>query len=220
MTIYFLFRGDGPLTMTLQARQSYPLQVTPRQDAILHRRLLEAWWQEYAAGRRPLQPKPEYPPLVENYLMSMLGRRLNLRLPRKEQTDSAYAQLEHEAGVMLETEGILLSLEQDRSLGMTNLALPADQPLPAPLDPPPLDVPEPDAKVAVEPIAMHVPAECFYVRFGSFSNFLWLQDTLDTWGGDLQNLLAQRGLDYGRSKHMQDQLILIKRNSRGCWAKR
>ena len=91
---------------------------------------------------------------------------------------------------------------------MTNLALPADQPLPAPLDPPPLDVPEPDAKVAVEPIALHVPAECFYVRFGSFSNFLWLQDTLDTWGGDLQNLLAQRGLDYERSKHMQDQLIL------------
>ena len=115
VTIYFLFRGDGPLTMTLQARQSYPLQVTPRQDAILHRRLLEAWWQEYAAGRRPLQPKPEYPPLVENYLMSMLGRRLNLRLPKKEQTDSAYAQLEHEAGVMLETEGILLSLEQDRA---------------------------------------------------------------------------------------------------------
>ena len=109
MTIYFLFRGDGPLEMTLQARQPYSLQATPRQNAVLHRRLLEAWWQEYTAGRRPLQPKPEYPPLVENYLMSMLGRRLNLRLPKKEQTDSAYAQLEHELGVMLETEGILLS---------------------------------------------------------------------------------------------------------------
>ena len=91
---------------------------------------------------------------------------------------------------------------------MTNFALPADQPLPEPVDPPPLAVPEPDAKVKIEPIAMHVPAECFYVRFGSFSNFLWMQDTMDTWGGDLQNLVAQRGLDYGRDERMQDQLIL------------
>ena len=83
---------------------------------------------------------------------------------------------------MLETESILTALEQDRILGMTNLGLPADQPLPEPVDPPPLAVPEPDAKVKVEPIALHVPAECFYVRFGSFSNFLWMQDTLDTLG--------------------------------------
>ncbi len=33
-------------------------------------------------------------------------------------------------------------------------------------------------------MAMRVPAECFYVRFGSFANFLWLQDTLAKWGGD------------------------------------
>ncbi len=31
---------------------------------------------------------------------------------------------------------------------------------------------------------------------------------MDTWGGDLQNLVAQRGLDYGRDERMQDQLIL------------
>jgi hypothetical protein len=197
------------LALTLQARQPYPLQVTPRQDPVMHRLLLDAWWQEYTVGRRrPLAPKPDYPPQVENYLMSMLGRRLNLRLPQDKQIDSPYARLEQELGVMLETEGILLGMEQDRVLGMTNLGLPADQPLPAALDPPPLEVPESDAKVAVEPLAMHVPAECFYVRFGSFSNFLWIQDTLDTWGGDMQNLVAQRGLDYGRNRHMQDQLIL------------
>ena len=109
---------------------------------------------------------------------------------------------------MLETESILTALEQDRILGMTNMALPADQPLPEAVDPPPLVVPEPDAKVKVEPIALHVPAECFYVRFGSYSNFLWMQDTLERWGGDLQNLVAQRGLDYGRDERMQDQLIL------------
>jgi hypothetical protein len=207
-TIYFLFRGDGPLEVTLQAARPIPLQVAPRHDAAVHRLWLDAWWREYTAPPRLLARKPEYPPLLENYLASTLARRLNLRLPQEKQTESAYTHLEHEAGAMLETESILTALEQDRILGMTNLALPADQPLPEPVDPPPLVVPEPDAHVKVEPIALHVPAECFYVRFGSYSNFLWMQDTLDRWGGDLQNLLSQRGLDYGRDERMQDQLIL------------
>ncbi len=48
-TIYFLFRGDGPLALALQARTPFPLQVVPRHDAALHRQWLEAWWREYAA---------------------------------------------------------------------------------------------------------------------------------------------------------------------------
>ena len=55
---------------------------------------------------------------------------------------------------------------------------------------------------------MRVPAECFYVRFGSFGNFLWLQDTLAKWGGDAQNLIALRGLDRGMNGHMEKQLVL------------
>ena len=209
-TVFFLFRGDSPLALVLQARTPFPLQVVPRHNAALHGQWLDAWWREYSAPPPLLlvRKKADYPPLLENYLATTLARRLNLRLPEEKQEASAYARLEHEAGVMLETESILLALEQNRILGMTNFALPADQPLPGPVDPPPLAVPEPDANVKIEPIAMHVPAECFYVRFGSFSNFLWMQDTMDTWGGDLQNLVARRGLDYGRDERMQDQLIL------------
>ena len=55
---------------------------------------------------------------------------------------------------------------------------------------------------------MRVPAECFYVRFGSFANFLWLQDTLEKWGGDAQNLVALRGLDHDMSGRIERQLIL------------
>ena len=69
-------------------------------------------------------------------------------------------------------------------------------------------MPEPAADVKIEPIAMRVPAECFYVRFGSFANFLWLQDTLAKWGGDAQNLIALRGLDRGMSGRMEKQLVL------------
>ena len=207
-TIYFLFRGDGPLSLTLQAKASYPLSATPRRNEALRRIWLDEWWREYVPHRRLFEPKPDYPPLVENYLATTLAKRLNLPLPKEKQTESAYTMLEHEAGAMLETESIPIALEQDRILGLTNLGLAADQPLPEPINPPPLQVPEPDAKVAVEPIAMHVPADWFYVRFGSFANFLWLQDTLDTWNGDLQNLFSQRGLDYGRNERLQEQLIL------------
>ena len=209
-TVFFLFRGDSPLSLVLQARTPFPLRVVPQRDAVLHGQWLDDWWREYSAAPPLLlvRKKADYPPLLENYLATTLARRLNLRLPEEKQADSAYVRLEHEAGVMLETESILLGLEQNRILGMTNFSLPADQPLPEPVDPPPLAVPEPDAKVKIEPIAMHVPAECFYVRFGSFGNFLWMQDTMETWGGDLQNLVARRGLDYGRDERMQDQLIL------------
>ena len=75
-------------------------------------------------------------------------------------------------------------------MGLNNLALPADRPLPESPATPLLEVPESADDVQVEPIAMHVPPECFYVRFGSFANFLWLQDTLAKWGGDCQNLIA------------------------------
>ena len=37
-TMYFLFRGDAPLSMTLDARRSYALQAVPRRDPMLHRR--------------------------------------------------------------------------------------------------------------------------------------------------------------------------------------
>ena len=101
-------------------------------------------------------------------------------------------------------------------LGLTNAALPADQPLPPAPDVAPLEFPEPppapdgkpNPEPKIEPIARHVPAEFFYIRFGSFENFLWFQDTLDTWGGDLQNLVAMRGLNDQKNQRIQNQLVL------------
>ena len=93
------------------------------------------------------------------------------------------------------SEGVRTAIERDRVLGLSTAALPANQPLPPAADLAPLAFPQeppgPDGKPAqepkIEPIARHVPAEFFYIRFGSFDNFLWFQDRLDTWGGDLQN---------------------------------
>ncbi len=208
MTVYFLFRGEGPLELTLAAAGGMPVTVAPRDDPAAHRRLLRLWWKHYAAPPSLLAPEPDYPPVVDTYLTTMLARRLNLRLPEEKQTFLAYEELRKELGFNLGTESVRMAMMQDRILGLNNLALPADRPMPEPIERPPLRVPAAAAEVEVEPIAMHVPAECFYVRFGSFDNFLWLQDTLARWGGDAKNLIALRGLDRDLSGRMERQLVL------------
>ena len=207
-TLYFLFRGDEPLDLSLEARAAIPLKVVPTHSPVAHRRLLQLWWQQYAKPAGLLAPKPDFPPVVENYLTSNLARRLNLRLPTEKQTASPYEELRRELGLNLGTESVRMAMQQDRILGLNNLNQPADQSLPAAFTPPALQMPDPAADVKVEPIAMRVPAECFYVHFGSFDNFLWTQDTLARWGGDCQNLIALRGLDRGMSGRMEKQLVL------------
>ena len=215
-TLYFLFRGREPLDLTIQAGRPIPLVVQPRNIPAAHRRLLLAWWRDYAAPRRLLQQKPDFPPQVETYLVNTLARRLNLVLPRERQEESGYRRFERELGALTGSEGLRTAIEQDRALGLTNAAIPADQPLPPAPDVVPLTFPEPqpgpegkpNPGPKIEPIARHVPAEFFYIRFGSFENFLWFQDTLDTWGGDLQNLVAMRGLNDQKNQRIQDQLVL------------
>lgn len=208
ITIYFLFRGDGPLELTIRGRTARTVTLTPRRDPVANRRLLESWWQQYTAPPKLLQGRPDYPPLVDNYLKSMLARRLSLKLPGKEQTESWQDRLAEEVGLMLGTESIRLAMQQDRILGLNHLDQAADRPLPAPIVPAAVELPPPPKDVEIEPIAWRVPAECFYVRFGSFGNFLWMQDTMARWRGDLQNLLATRGLDYGENQRIQRQLVL------------
>jgi hypothetical protein len=220
-TIYFLFRGTERLEVSLQLRKVVKLNIVPGSTAMLrpsrrfrrvvsgtHSELLLLWWQQHAKSPRLLEPTPDYPPLVDTYLTATLARRLNLRLPDAKQMPSAEASLRREIGFNLGTESLRMAMMQDRVLGLNNLDEPADQPLPKAVDPPELIVPEPAADVKVEPIAMRVPAEWFYLRFGSFANFLWLQDTLAKWGGDAQNLIALRGLDLEMSNRIERQLVL------------
>ena len=207
-TAYFLFVGDGPLQLTLHAKGLHTVTVTPRNVPRLHRKTLEAWWEQYSAPPGLLEPKADYPPLVENYLRATLARRLDFRLPKQQQRSSPRELFTKELGLFFGSESILLAIEQDRLLGLHNLGLPADQPLPNPINPPALELPPVPSDVPVEPIATRVPQECYYIRFGSFNNFLWLQDTLALWGGDAYNLIGVRGLDYSLNDKVQTQLAL------------
>jgi len=225
LQVFFLFTGDEPLEMTLDAARPIRLRVVPGMDPRVHDRLLQAWWSIYAADKSSglFKKKPAYPPLIENYLTSTLARRLMLKLPPKKQTPPWRVELEQYLGIALGTESIRMGMIQDRILGLNNLDLPADQPLPEPLPLPegaPFpgelagggaasgDQPGADEPVEIEPLATRVPAECFYIRWGRYSNLLWFQDTLAKWGGDLQNLIAVRGLDQGMGDVIERQLVL------------
>ena len=202
--ILFLFQGEGPLEVTLQTAGADSFVVRPRTDSRTYGRLFRAWWREYAARPGFIEKTVDCPPVVDNYLETMLASRLNLPLPEPEEDDSWQDDL---LGLAQGSEPIRLRMQRDRFLTRTGLDEEADRPLPEPVTGGELPFPTP-ADVKIEPLAMHVPEEFLYIRFGSFANFLWLQDTLEKWGPDAQNLIALRGLDYEMARRIEEQLVL------------
>jgi hypothetical protein len=207
-TLYFLFRGDQPLELLLRTKAADAFVTVPAVAPLGIQPQLLAWWRAYTAQPGLLQKKPDYPPVVESYLQSMLARRLDLPPPAPRPGGSWEETFEHQIALTLGTEVARLAIEQQRMLGPAAPAEPANLPLPPPIVPPDLPIPDAPPGVQVEPLAMRVPAVCLYVRFGSFTNFLWFQDTLARWNGDLSNLVAVRGLDQGLSKRMQREIVL------------
>jgi len=206
-TFYFLFRGDAPLEIELLTRQPMRLMLRPQSDPRRFNRLLAAWWREYAQPPGLFESKPDYPPLVAQYLRLMLAQRLGLRPPQPS-SESWEVWFRKQLGLTLSSEPIRLKMMETRFFDPTALSGPADHALPDPWDNTPGSPPQVPADVQIEPIASHVPTECLYVRFGNFRNFLWLQDTLARWGGDIQNLVALRSLNYEMNQRMEQQLVL------------
>jgi hypothetical protein len=200
----FLFQGDGPLELTVYTPAGQPIRISPRRDAQGHERLLRAWWGDFAVAADGRDVPKEFPPIVEEYLTDTLASRLRLAVP--ERAAPAGGLFQSQFNLLLGTESARQEMSRSILLGQqaqeqATEVLPEELPLPKPelLDPPQADV---------EPIAMHVPVECLYVRFGSFPNFLWLRHRTDEWGGQLRDVISERGMDYGMNERMQRQLGL------------
>ena len=58
----------------------------------------------------------------------------------------------------------------------------------------------------VEPIATKVPPDCFYIRYGSFQNYLWFQDLADEHGGDITRMITLRGIVNDGAERLETQL--------------
>lgn len=209
-TIYFLFRGEGPLELFITGRQQFHITLVPRDDPLRHEHLLDVWWRQYSGPVRLLELGAEQTKTlspVENFLQSTLARRLDLRLPERQQTEDPREMLKQQLGLLTGSESVRLAMAQNRLLMLHEWHLPAQEPLPQREAPPPLELPGVPEDVPIEPIALRVPPECYYVRFGSFANFLWLQDRLRTFGS-LGDLLAARGQDYDLAARIERQIAL------------
>ncbi len=208
-TFYFLFTGRQPLTLTLGTVPPRSWQVVPRVDPDAHHTALDLWWETFRA--RPsgiFKKKPDYPPYVINYLEGLLARRLMLPIPEQGASGSWRTELEQKIGLFVGTERVLADAVRTRMVGERGLEEKAEFPLPRATRWTPLELPEVADDVKVEPIAMRVPEESLYIRFGSFANFLWFQDTLHEWGGDMRNLVALRGVDDEVSKRIEEELVI------------
>ena len=202
--VYFLFQGDEPLDLTLHTPGAQRARVRPVADERRHQRLLRMWWQNYTKAAKRRLDRDQYPPMLDAYLTSMLAHRLRLSPPKSTDDADPFEQtLAMLMGSESTTNRVLAdAFSQPSARGKATLPLPPNPPARAAIPGPPTK------EVAIEAIANHVPAECFYVRFGNYSNFLWVQALLNDWGGDLRSMIAARAVNVDQSARIERQLVL------------
>ncbi len=209
VSIYFLFRGDQPFDLSAFTPYEQGVRVRPIANASAHRRLLNQWWEQYTKRYQGLLADGSYPPVAENFLIASLSRRLALPIPeprrglfafQSEQPDPFEYLLVNEAHV-LRVDRNMLAKRADESSAPVELPEPIRWPETG-------DVEDALDEVPIEDLAKHVPEECFYVRFGTFSNYLWFRDLNKKWQGDLGNMIRRRGIVRGANLRIQQQLSL------------
>lgn len=216
MTVHFLFRGDEPLKLTLFTPNKLEFTLTPRvENERVYSRLQERWWRDYQAVAQKQIDEGTHPPLVQSYLQTMLSRRLNLPLrdevgllgrpkPMEAAAPSTYDSLQ----LLLGLEEMRLKTVRDSMIGRGDYGQPLASALPEGMAWPPAELPPLAGEVPAETIAAHVPPEYFYIRFGTFRNYLWLSDLMQEYGGDLGSMVTMRSYVAPLNKRIQDQLGL------------
>ena len=227
VTVTALFRDTGPLKIQLHGDIEQRIQVTPidpardniasGQPAGQHAVLLGHWWQSYNAQVQRARSGGDHPMLMHDYLSAMLAHRFQLPWPvaaldPEQAKAEAKAANNSKLAEPLSTLALLSAIEplRDEILQQT-LTKPtheavANLPLPPTPAWSPTVLPPVPAEIPTEALATHVPPECFYLRFGSFSNYLWFQDLSARSGGDLAQIVLVRGFNYETSRRMERML--------------
>ncbi len=206
-SIWFLFRGDTPLQLTLHGSGAVPVnvQVTFARRARQYNRFVRQWWEAFNAATNEQIEAGDYPSVFEVYLKSLVGRRMGQAVTPQNQKkkDPLTATFE----LMFDVEALRA---ENIETSMLNGILPsvANQPIPQPISWTPLLIDNLPDEVPVEPIARYVPEECFYLRFGTWDNQLWLQRLTEEFGGNLGRMIQLRGFQYKIQSKFLDQLAI------------
>ncbi len=209
ITWYFLVRGEGPLKVTVQtpARLQMVLEVRP-QPPQRQTKLYGDWWNAYSQQTKTQVDSGDYSPLIQVFLQSMLSGRLGLQSVKPIQEDVSAAQKSVE--LLVAAERLRMEVLRETVLGRGDFAATANLPVPEAHPWPQLQLPPSDPNTPVEDIAKRVPEECFYVRFGNFQNYLWLDGLLQEYSGDIASMVTLRGYYAPMNERIQKQLGLKK----------
>ncbi len=204
-----LFTGTEPLELKLvgdinQALRVQPQPLVPGE----HRELLAVWWEQYVAWAQAAIAGEDTPKLLHKYLTTMLADRLDLPRVDLDSPDPEAKPLSQP----LETLALLAAIEPQREQILEDvISHPGDVAeanLPLPPEPQwlPRALPPVDEQVAIESLATRVPPECFYLRFGSFTNYVWFQEISERYGGDIAQAVVLRGFNSESSLRMERML--------------
>lgn len=208
--IRFLFQGEADLHLTATAVGSYPLTIAPVQhgDGTAQRNL---WWKAYSRSAQGLAEQLAGHDMLRNYLQMMLARRLGLALPENPQSVTnllgADLAMERYLHLLLGTASLRVALQKEVLLNVANPQEHATLALPRSVMPPPVSIPA-FPPSPLEPLSEHIPEECFYVRCRTFADWQWFRGALSAWGGNLNQLVVQRGLDQGIQRRLEKQIAL------------
>ena len=219
LTAFFLFQREDPLQLRLSVggvpSASATLKAVPTENRAARMTLLHQWWLNYTGPADDKYQEYARSQLVDTYLKLTLKRRLGLVLSGNEiplpqaLVSAAKSQKWGDFFLWLWRADSIGHLFQEYTLSgaMPDVQI-ADQPLPQPLAIPGLQLPEIPPDVPIDALAMHVPEECFYARFGSLTDFQWFCSTTGTWAGDLDRVISMHGLDHGIQTKLTRQLVL------------
>jgi hypothetical protein len=217
VTVVALFQGDEPLNIQVSGDVEQRLSVGPARElpAAAHRELLGAWWKIYVDAARRAEATGDHPLLAHKYLVAMLSERLGLPIPPPadaERTSAAQGGSLTSYAEPLGSLALLSGIEPlrdeifEQTLRGATAATAATVALPSAPQWRPQVLPPAPADVVVEKMAYRVPPECFYLRFGSFANYLWFQELSARHGGDLAQMVLVRGFNYETTARMERML--------------
>ncbi len=211
LSIMGLFKGDTPLKIEVRGDLEKKLTLQPVKDFGAHRRLLELWWSDYSDNAIQMAASGDHPSLIERYLTTMLARRLGLP-EAKWDSSERNTKRDGELQQPLDTLSLLAGIEplRDQVLQRVLSARTEVNSASAPIPPAPnfrtSQLPLPEGDIPIEPIASRVPPECFYLRFGTFSNYVWFQETSQRFGGDIAQAILIRGFNYETNARIERML--------------
>jgi len=220
--ITFLFEGNDPFQVQIVDRIGTvrTVEIRPTDDPNLRQQLLADWWDDFTLRAGQQVAATDMPPWIPTYVVGMLASRFSLPLPawygqtkKDAEDDPLLMTIKWIGGASKVADRVFASAAVGRDLDANGTTITTD--VAALLLPEPIawqagipgeagDVNAADPEI--EPLADHVPPECFYIRYGKFENYLWFQDLTEEYGGDVSRMITLSGLSNDGSDRLTRQL--------------